>query len=253
MKNFRGAEARAAGARGGESPSVLPRLHRQRLSHWPSLQSSSRLHFAARKIPHPPSGCRKRSYGLWMRRRQKQRADCGVGRARGRGASARGPRCRQPRSWGTRGRRWELGQVPTQGSAVAHGKWPLLSHPNLFLCSFVRGRAHPALARPPMLSPSGARSYRGQALPCCRGGLQKYSSHLISHPSWLTSQPLPGSRRWKRWVQSARVTRSQLNAANAALDSGSTHVLLGGHTRMMLRDRCYFLLQVPHGASQAHI
>lgn len=184
MKNFRGAGARAAGARGGESPSVLPRLHLQRLSHWPGLQSSSRLHFAARKIPHPPSGCRKRSYGLWMCRRQKQKADCGVGRVRGRGASARGPRCQQPRSRGTRGRQWELGQVPTQGSAVAHGKWPLLSHPNLFLCSFMRGRAHPALARLPHAFTCGCEVLLRSSLAML---LWRSPDMLLSSPTPLSS------------------------------------------------------------------
>lgn len=39
----------------------------------PSLQSISLLHFAARKIPHPPSGCRKCNHSLWTCQHQKQR------------------------------------------------------------------------------------------------------------------------------------------------------------------------------------
>lgn len=82
---------------GGESPSELSSAHRWQLSHWPSLQSFLLLHFAARKIPHPPSGCRKRSYSLWMRRHQKQRGDCGAGGGCGLGASVPGPRRQHPR------------------------------------------------------------------------------------------------------------------------------------------------------------
>lgn len=55
------------------------------------------LHFAARKIPHPPSGCRKRSYSLWMHRHQKQRGDCGAGGGRGLRASVPGPGRQHPR------------------------------------------------------------------------------------------------------------------------------------------------------------
>lgn len=91
----------------GDSPSVLSPAHRQRLSHWPSLQSSLLLCFtailclAARKIPHPPSGCRKHRNSLWMRRHQKQRGDCGAGGVRGLMASVPGPCWRHPSSQDT--------------------------------------------------------------------------------------------------------------------------------------------------------
>lgn len=83
--------------RRGESPSELSPAHRWQLSHWPSLQSFLLLRFTARKIPHPPSGCRKRSYSLWIRRHKKQRGDCGAGGGCGLRASVPGRRRQHPR------------------------------------------------------------------------------------------------------------------------------------------------------------
>lgn len=119
-----------------------------------------------------------------MRRHQKQRGDCGVGHVRGRGASAPGPHFQQPRSWGTRSRLWELGQVPTQGSAVAPGKWPLLSHPNLFLCSFVRGTIHPALACLPHAFTFGCEVLPRSSLAML---LWRSPEMLLSFPTHLSS------------------------------------------------------------------
>lgn len=92
MENKRFARAPWLGlmhTRRGESPSEQSPAHRWQLSHWPSLQSFLLLPFSARKIPHPPSGCRKRSYSLWMRRQTKNKGEIVVRAV----AAGSGPAC----------------------------------------------------------------------------------------------------------------------------------------------------------------
>lgn len=118
--------------RRGESPCELSSAHHQQLSHWPSLQSFLLLHFAARKIPHPPSGCRKRSYSLWMRRHQEQRGDCGAGGGCGLRASVPGPRRQHPRD---------------PGSACPQPRW--FAKPNTARCGTSSTSSHGDLPGPP--------------------------------------------------------------------------------------------------------
>lgn len=263
-------------ARRGESPSVLSSAHHRQLSHWSSLQSFLLLHFSARKIPHPPSGCRKRSYSLWMCRHQKQRGDCGAGGDCGLRASVPGHRWQHPGepalpAHGPAGFANPNTARCVTSSTSSHGDLPgppangLCCPTSFCLSGFWQGASHTLLFLvfpSPGWLPSSAGAYR--SLGSCRAVVASTAlvapvrvtrgSALTFHPShpkqysMIAELGTISQGGFKPWI-----FQYWLNTANAASDGGSASILPGDQPKTLLTDPSCFLPCVPCATCQAHV